>query len=239
MSSIQEKVDALECWYHKIDLGNGIVTPGWAPLSAEQYRIPADLTGKRVLDVGTWDGYWAFESLKRGARQVIGIDNFSDELIGSGTKRGKWENFDLCKEALGYSDDQCQRMEMDVYHAAQLGKFDIVLFLGTLYHCRHPLLALDILSSMATEALYIESAISDDYSTYRGGLGHGYGSEMVLEFYPFDEYGQNQTNWFAPTLQALTYMVKTCGWHSVKSWKLTRDPVDVGQCRGHVEARRS
>ena len=68
--SLAEKVAARPYWYHKIPLPGGIVTPGWAPLSAESYRIPADLTGKRILDVGAWDGFWTFEALRRGAREV-------------------------------------------------------------------------------------------------------------------------------------------------------------------------
>ena len=50
-------------WYHKIELPDGVTTPGWAPLAAQMYNIPADLTGKRVLDIGAWDGYWTFEAL--------------------------------------------------------------------------------------------------------------------------------------------------------------------------------
>ena len=66
--SLQQRVAAFPYWYHKIELPGGVVTPGWAPLDAESYRVPADLTGKRVLDVGAWDGYWTFEAMKHAAR---------------------------------------------------------------------------------------------------------------------------------------------------------------------------
>ncbi len=72
--SLQEQVDALP-WYHRMELPGGVVTPGWAPMSPAAYQVPKDLTGKRVLDVGAWDGYWSFEAMKRGARQVVAIDN--------------------------------------------------------------------------------------------------------------------------------------------------------------------
>jgi len=58
--SLQEQVSSFPYWYHRIQLPYGITTPGWAPLDAKAYGIPIDLTGKRVLDVGAWDGYWTF-----------------------------------------------------------------------------------------------------------------------------------------------------------------------------------
>ncbi|MBT7362842.1 MAG: hypothetical protein HN813_12755, partial [Rhodospirillaceae bacterium] len=82
-------------WYHRIELTDGVVTPGWAPIDAASYRIPDDLTGKRVLDIGAWDGYWSFEALKRGAEQVIAIDDFSDYVGHLEIKdRKAWETFD-------------------------------------------------------------------------------------------------------------------------------------------------
>lgn len=68
------KVQGIPYWYHKIELPYGIVTPGWAPIDSSAYRIPADLTGKYILDIGAWDGYWTFEALKRGAAKVVSID---------------------------------------------------------------------------------------------------------------------------------------------------------------------
>jgi tRNA (mo5U34)-methyltransferase len=91
-------------WYHAINLRPGITTPGWAPLDASMYQIPDDLTGKRVLDVGAWDGYWTFEALKRGAAHVTAIDDFSDTCgrIANADRSKAWQTFDLCANALGY-----------------------------------------------------------------------------------------------------------------------------------------
>ena len=66
-TALEDAVGAFPFWYHKIELPGGVVTPGWAPLNADSYGIPADMSGLRVLDVGAWDGYWTFEALKRGA----------------------------------------------------------------------------------------------------------------------------------------------------------------------------
>jgi tRNA (mo5U34)-methyltransferase len=67
---LRKRVASYEFWYHRIELPGGVITPGWAPIDPSKYGVPADLHNKRVLDVGAWDGYWTFEALKRGARQV-------------------------------------------------------------------------------------------------------------------------------------------------------------------------
>ncbi len=234
-TDLAARVAAVPFWYHKIELPGGIVTPGWAPISPSHYRVPEDLTGLRVLDVGAWDGYWTFEALKRGAREVVAIDDFSDHLdTGKHLKRRAWETFDLCRSAWGYDERRCARRELSVYdvRAEELGVFDLVLFFGTLYHLRHPLLALDILAAVCTRQILVESAICDDFSAY-GGPGKGYpGKRPVMEFYPDDQYGQNPTNWWAPNLACLINMVRTAGFSTTAAWKLMDTPVHLRHCRG-------
>lgn len=238
--ALREAITAQPYWYHKIELPDGIVTPGWAPLDAKSYGILDDLTGKRVLDVGAWDGFWTFEALKRGASQAVAIDDFSDYL-GSLEKRDRpgWQTFDLCRDALGYDDNVCQRVEMSVYDLSEerLGRFDVVFCFGVLYHLRHPLLALDCLAGVCDESLHVESAILDDFSPYRGGLGRGYdGSQMVMEFYPDDQYGNNHTNWWTPTIHCLGHMVRSAGFQHVEGWKLAgKTPENLAHCRGFIK----
>ena len=237
-SGIAAAVKAHPFWYHRIELPGGVVTPGWAPIDAAMYRIPEDLTGKRVLDIGAWDGYWTFEALKRGARQVVAIDDFSDFLGKSGPKeRQAWQTFDLCRAALGWSEDRCKRMEMTVYDLSEelLGRFDVVFFFGTLYHLRHPLLGLDRIAAITDELICVESAILNDFSVSRGGLSRGYGNQMVMEFYPADEYGQNHSNWWVPTLAVLAHMVGSAGFKDVEAWKLRSKPADLSHCRGFAK----
>ncbi len=241
-ADLKSRIAAVPFWYHKIDLGDGIVTPGWAPLDASRYDIPKRLLGKRVLDVGAWDGYWTFEALKRGALEVVAIDDFSDNLGDESINHPKWHTFDLCAEALGYGADAVTRREMSIYDVSPdtLGTFDVVFFFGTLYHLRHPLLALDKLASVCTGELYVESAILDDYSPYRGGIGNGYpGKQMLMEFYPDGQYGNNQTNWWSPTLQCLGEMVRAAGFKDVKGWKLEDRPTDTPHARGFIKATRA
>ena len=249
--TLQEKINAVPYWYHRIELPDGSVTPGWAPLDADRYCIPKDLTGLRVLDIGSWDGYWTWEALKRGAREVVAIDDFSDHL-GSLTKeqRPKWETFDLCREAFGFTVEdplgvsdalankegqQVRRFEMSVYDIAQLGKFDVVFFFGTIYHLKHPFLVIEKIGEVCDGAIYVETASLDDFSPYQGGLSHGFNqNERVMEFYPGKEYGNNESNWWVPTLQCLGLMLHSVGFKDVNAWPLMETPKSLPECRGFV-----
>lgn len=216
-----------------------MVTPGWAPISTQAYRIPENLAGKRVLDIGAWDGYWTFEALKRGAAEVVAVDDFSDYLGKlEEADRKAWGTFDFCRSAFGYSEDVCKRREMTVYDisAQALGEFDVVFFFGTIYHLRYPLLALDRIADVCRADLYLESAIADDYSPYQGGLDHGYpGKQMIMEFYPGKQYGDNDSNWWVPTLYCLMNMINAAGFEAVEGWKLTDNPTKLPLCRGFVK----
>ena len=240
MKTLQERIAEVPYWYHSIELPGGITTPGWAPLSAVHYRVPLDLRGKRVLDIGTWDGYWAFEALKRGAREVVAIDDFSDIANFMDLKKcPPWFTFDLCREALGYTEDQCKRIEMSVYDVAngELGRFDIVFCFGVIYHCRYPLLALDRISMVCDESLYVESATLDYYSAYQGGdvTARTYeDNHVVMEFYPGAQYAGGATNWWVPTLKCLAQMVRSAGFENVYAWPMTKTPDLLAKCRGFI-----
>lgn len=230
-------------WHHRIALTDDVTTPGWAPLNAKAYDLPDDLTGKRVLDVGARDGYWTFECLRRGAREVVAIDDFSERAgIAAGLKYPEWENFDLCRQALGYDQSRCQRITMSVYNIGEteLGRFDIVLLYGVIHQLRHPLLALDKIAAICDQELRIESPILDDFSAYRGGLGKGYGEgDTVCEFYPSNQHLKNLYTRWCPTLQTLALMTNSCGFAEVDGWKLSDRPTSVAYCRGFVTAGRS
>lgn len=242
MKSLQERIDAIPGWYHKIELP-GAATPGHFPYKREAYRFPEDLTGKRVLDVGAWDGYWSFEAVKSGAAEVVAIDNFSDTICqhkDSKITRQGWDAFDLCREALGIDPERCMRRELSVYdiRPEHFGVFDVVLLYGVLYHLRYPILALDALSQVCSDEIRVESAILDYYSPYRGGLTHGYDNAVVAEFYPSNEYADNATNWWSPTLAAMASWIGSAGFRKVKGWRLTDFPKHICECRGFCVGRK-
>jgi tRNA (mo5U34)-methyltransferase len=253
METLAERIAAIPYWYHRIELPDGTVTPGWSPIDPERYCIPEDLTGKRVLDIGAWDGYWTWEALKRGASEVVAIDDFSDDC-GLDKERTGWDAFDLCREAFGFAigpnefpqfynknetGQKVTRIELSVYDIGTrvIGKFDVVFFFGTFYHLKHPLLALEAISKVSSGSIYIETASLDEASPYRGGIGKGYDqNDMVMEFYPTDEYAKNKSNWWVPTLQCLGGMLHSVGYKDIEAWPLTEKPTSLAECRGFLSA---
>jgi tRNA (mo5U34)-methyltransferase len=234
---VVDEVANIPYWYHKIDLPQ-CQTPGWAPFDRDAYQLPEDMTGKIVLDVGSWDGYWTWESLKRGARYVIAIDDFSDTLgVVSVDRQQKWRSWDLCQKALGFTQSS-QRLTMSVYDVCRLGvKFDVILLFGVLYHLKHPTWALEKLSNCACPegSIHIETAILDGViSPYTGFVPHA--EACCAEFYPEDQFGKNQSNWNAPTLKCVDAWLRGTGWGKVETWRLTPYPLNLSQCRGFAKA---
>jgi tRNA (mo5U34)-methyltransferase len=184
-------------WFHRIDLGDGIVTQGVddSPGRLARLALPDDLTGKSVLDVGAWDGFYSFECERRGADRVVAVDSFSWNGPGWGTKAG----FELAREVLG-SNVEDREMEVVDLAPETVGVFDVVLFSGVLYHLRHPLLALERLATVTGELLIVETAVDL--------VGHGH---PAMAFYPADELYHDPTNWWAPNPSALLAMMRDVG----------------------------
>src|ERR1700722_7963609 len=129
-------------WYHSIELPDGQVIPGLQTLEQlrtriDRFPLPADLTGKRVLDIGAWDGWFTFEMERRGASVLAG-DSARQETFFEAKKL-------LNSKAEYLVEDHCYLIPQEV------GYFDIVLFFGVLYHLKHPLLALERLCEVCTD----------------------------------------------------------------------------------------
>src|SRR5262245_19194610 len=141
-------------WYHTIDLGHGIVTQGIddTPRRTAQLDLPTDLRGKSVLDIGAWDGGLSFECERRGASRVLATDSFCWSGDGWGTKDG----FEFARAAI---DSRVEDLEIDVLELSpdRIGTFDVVLFVGVLYHMRDPLLALEHVASVSSDLLILDT----------------------------------------------------------------------------------
>jgi GT2 family glycosyltransferase/SAM-dependent methyltransferase len=163
-----------------------------------QFPIPADLHGKRVLDIGAWDGWFSFEMERRGA-EVVAID--------------VWDNprFHHMHELLGSRVDY---RVMDVYDLspARVGRFDIVLLLAVLYHLKHPLLALERVCAVTTDLAAVESfALMEEHRP-----GASVDTRPIMEFYESDEFGGMIDNWVGPSLPALMAFCRTAGFARVE-----------------------
>ncbi len=185
-------------WWHSIDLGNGIVTPGVHSLAEMQglyqsLNLPKDLSGKTLLDIGCWDGFYTFETERHGA-QVTSVDCWHPN------------NYFIAHEAL---NSQATFHERSVYEIGKenLGSFDIVLFMGVLYHLRHPLLALENVCELTRDFAIIETHVIDKMRE---------GQEPAMEFYEFDELGGQYDNWWAPNFECMVQMIRSAGFARVE-----------------------
>jgi tRNA (mo5U34)-methyltransferase len=153
-SDLMQRAKA-QSWYHTLELP-GLTTPGLFDMRpyVQTYALPASLEGKRVLEVGTWDGFWAFEMERRGAAEVVALD-LDDERdldwpprrrdFDAGAVRGS--GFRVAAEAL---DSKVQRVVRSVYDARpeDLGQFDLVFCGSVLIHLRDQLLALERIAGL-------------------------------------------------------------------------------------------
>jgi len=163
---VRQQVEAESYWFHRIELPGGTVTPGWSDPRLDKlpyFGLPEDMHGMRVLDVGHAEGFFSFESERRGASEVIAIENYPPMI----------RKFNLCRAALGA---RALSMSVNVYDVSPktLGTFDLVLFFGVLYHLRHPLLALEKIRNVCTGTLLMQTAT--------GALAS---EQAAADFYPF------------------------------------------------------
>jgi tRNA (mo5U34)-methyltransferase len=161
IDDFRTRFEDLRSHFHSpFDFGNGLVTR--PPHVARRFRrrmrllrIPDDLTGKTVLDIGAWDGYFAFEFERRGAKRVLAIDSYAWTPRPEGFPRGL-ECFLLAREFLNSKVDH-QRLDVHDLTPAAIGTFDLVFCAGVLYHMRHPLLALEKIRSVTAGQLILET----------------------------------------------------------------------------------
>jgi len=219
---LRAQIEALSPWFHNIDLGKGLQTApdhflGDYPHSKFArfaHVLPEDLTGKTVLDIGCNAGFYAIEMKRRGAARVLGID--SDERYLAQAR--------LASEALGF--DGIEFANLSVYDVAAIGEtFDLVIFMGVLYHLRHPLLALDLIRAhVAGDMLLFQTMqqgsdavfpVPQDHPFFMPGTTAppayfdepGYPKMHFIE----REFAHDWTNWWAPNAAGSQAMLRAAG----------------------------
>lgn len=215
---LQREVDAVPFWWHSIDLGHGVITPGFKTLGvqAEELRRQRwpDLHGKSVLDIGTWDGFFAFEAERRGAGRVVALDTFTWDRrfygspnLGNGSSEAIEESlkhqrgFELARRALG-SSVELVVADFTSVDLDELGQFDVVLFLGVLYHLEDPLRAIRRLTKVTAEVAIVETLAS---------FIPGWESQPLFEFFPGSEVDADPTNWWSPNRSGLHALLRAGG----------------------------
>jgi len=186
-------------WFHSFEFPDGSRVSGIRPLSrlkAEAAQIFSEpVRRKRVLEIGTWDGYFSFEAERRGADQVHATDHFCWSGPGWGTRAG----FDLAHKKFG---SRIAATDVDVFDVTpeRFGTYDVVLFLGVLYHLKNPLGALELLYALTNEFVVIETHV-DALQII----------EPVMRFYLGKELNNDPTNFWAPNLLCLNNMLAEVG----------------------------
>lgn len=206
-------------WHHRIEVSPGVWTPGLqdTPTLLSQIEMPEDLSGMRVLDIGARDGFFTFEAERRGAREVVALDNESPHHTG----------FAIAAELL---DSKASYVTENVYSLSpeRYGRFDLVLFLGVIYHLRHPLLALDRIHDVcAPEALLlVETHMIDEGLVDRDGNWRALAdldAELekipIAQYYPADMLGNDPTSQWAPNRVALEGWLRGAGFDPLGSWQ--------------------
>jgi len=189
-------------WYHSFEFADGSVIDGYMPLTVQKeryarYPISEDLSGKRVLDIGAWDGWFSFEAERHGG-DVVALDCVQIPSFQQVHRKLK---------------SKVEYRILDFYELAfeDLGKFEVVFFLGVLYHLRHPLLALEIVCGLTTEVAIVESFVIDaeTWKDHEKAI-------PTMEFYETFELGNQYDNWNGPTVACLLAMCRAAGFARVE-----------------------
>ena len=256
---VKKKVEDVGFWWHSIDLGNGIITPGqktpeFHAKELKSLQLPS-LQGKNVLDVGAWDGFYSFECERRGASRIVALDRYDWPMYlpkcgASVNARGERgvvpepddtlpgvrdpghlthkAGFGVAHEALNSSVETivADFMEVDL---KTVGQFDIVLFLGVLYHLQNPFLALQRVASVTRELAVIETAAIEL---------HKHRDLALCEFYETDELNGDISNWWAPNEKALLGMCRAAGFKGAKIISLSPTRRWWGKLKSRVKLQR-
>jgi len=213
-------------WYHTLELAPGVVTPGWFDLRGvvDRVPLPPSVAGLRCLDVGTFDGFWAFALEQRGAAEVVAVDVVDAaawdwpagseaavvEAIGARRSGG----FALAAEVLGSRVDYRQR-SVYALDPDELGQFDVVYVGSLLLHLRDPVRALEAVRSVCRGRLVVVDAIDGPTSLVGRPLA-------TLD-------GVGRPWWWLPNLAGLRRLVEAAGFAVVEGPRRLRLPRGPGQ----------
>jgi tRNA (mo5U34)-methyltransferase len=214
-------VDRLGPWFHRIDLGDGVVTKGASvageaadhPLPTWQHvavALPADLSGRSVLDVGCNAGFYSVEAKRLGAERVLGID----------AQRHQVRQASFVARALGL-DLEFRRMSVYDLSPETVGIFDVTLALGLVYHLKHLVQGLERLFSVTRDLLVLETAVLLPELVPTEAVPYVTG-DLTRRLHPMG-YVQNSAdakeavyNWFVPSVGAISAMLSDTGFEDVR-----------------------
>jgi tRNA (mo5U34)-methyltransferase len=203
-SQIIAKIKSVEHWYHRIEVRPGLVTPGIndSQNTLKLLNIPTNCSGLKVLDIGTRDGFFAFEFEKRGAK-VVAIDYYASEETGFETAS------ELLNSKVEYFQDNIYNL-----NAVNYGTFDVVLLLGLIYHLPDPIRALNIARSLCDGDLYLETQVIDNALLMPDGkfsplnsISKKLDQLAIMQFYQGNSLNNDFSNYWAPNMKCMESML--------------------------------
>jgi tRNA (mo5U34)-methyltransferase len=211
---IRQRVAELGQWFHNLDLRGVRTAPDhflgdypdvkWQRFA---HALPADLSGKSVLDVGCNAGFYSIQMKKRGAERVVAIDT-DEKYLEQGRFAAKVNRMEI------------EFRNLSVYRVAELREhFDLVLFMGVLYHLRHPLLALDLLREhVVGDLLVAQSMVRGSRRQVDFPSNFDFWEEDVFEDKSFprlhfveERFANDPTNWWIPNQSCFEAMLRSAG----------------------------
>jgi SAM-dependent methyltransferase len=208
---LRERVREVGPWYHTLDLGSGVVTEGMFDLRpfVGNYGLPEDLSDRRVLDVGTFDGFWAFEMERRGARVTsLDVDRIQEldwpPRLRPPEDGPRGRTFAIAHEVLGSS---AERVGLSIYDATPErlgGPFDLVFCGSVLIHLRDPMLALERMAGLCAGDLILAEERSRSLAPWRWAKGAEFRGESPWSV------------WWVPTDSTWAAMVRCAGFEDVR-----------------------
>lgn len=218
IDEIRTRVEALGDWFHNLDL-NGVKTAPHHFLadypnnkwSRFAHVVPADLTGKTVLDIGCNAGFYALEMKRRGAERVVAIDS-DDRYLAQARLAAQVKTLSI------------EFLNLSVFDVGRLGeRFDLVIFMGVLYHLRHPLLALDLIRDNVVDDLMLFQTmqrgaeavdpVHENYDFFEHAHfdSPGYPKMHFIE----REYSNDWSNWWVPNAACTQAMLRSAGFEII------------------------
>jgi len=213
-ADIKQRIEQLGPWFHNIELRGIPTAPNhflgnyprtkWRKF---EHAIPADLTGKSVLDIGCNAGFYSIEMKRRGASRVLGLD-FDDAYL------------EQARFAAELAETDIEFRKLSVYDVGALGeRFDVVIFMGVLYHLRHPLLALDLIREhVAGDMLIFQSMQRGSQEVFPVKEDYDFWQEKIFADPSFPRlhfiehrYANDPTNWWIPNRAATEAMLRSAG----------------------------
>lgn len=230
MDRIRDRIDRLGPWFHNLDLHGHATAPEHflGDYPADKFArfgdlVPADLTGRSVLDIGCNAGFYSFEMKRRGAARVLGIDS-DDRYLAQAR---------FAAETLGA--DGVEFRNLSIYDVGALGeRFDLVIFMGVLYHLRHPLLALDLIREhVAGDMMLFQTLTRGPDEVAKVAPDYDFADDAHFQdpahprmAFVESAWANDWTNWWVPNRAGVEAMLRASG------FRIEAGPLDeVYLCR--------